>query len=74
MWMWTDHWPISLANDNKLIGRTESTGSWDTCKQLKIGSVALREGEQKIVLRSNGAIRGYLMDLRGLRLTPPGKE
>jgi hypothetical protein len=40
---------------------------------MKIGSVTLKEGEQRIVLRSNGAIRGCLMDLRGLRLTP-GKE
>lgn len=64
---------VLTAGENKLIGRAESTGSWDTYKQTKIGSVTLKEGEQKIVLRSNGAIRGYLMDLRGLRLTP-GKE
>ncbi len=64
---------VITVGEKKLIGRAESTGSWDTYKQTKIGSITLKEGEQKIVLRSNRAIRGYLMDLRGLRLTP-GKE
>ena len=59
-----------LAGENKLIGRIDSTGSWDAYKQTKIGAITLNAGEQRIVLRPNGPPKGYLMDLRGLRLTP----
>jgi putative membrane-bound dehydrogenase-like protein len=61
------------AGSAKLTGKIESTGSWDTYRQEKVGTIQLEAGQQKIVIRATGPLKGYLMDLRGLRLAL-GKE
>lgn len=58
------------AGANVLTGTVRGTGTWDNYRTVPIGRVVLREGEQRIVFRSDGAIRGNLLDLRGIRLTP----
>lgn len=51
--------------------RVISTGSWDVYKQVKLGEISLSPGEQRIVVRPDGAIAGgALMDLKSLRLVP----
>ncbi len=61
------------AGDERLTGRVVSTGGWDTYKHFRIGVIALAAGEQRIVFRSAGPIRGALIDLRSIKLTPTGK-
>ena len=58
------------AGSVRLTGKIEGTGSWDTYKQAKLGSVELKTGPQKLSFRSQGKIQGALLDLRSLRLIP----
>jgi putative heme-binding domain-containing protein len=61
---------ILQAPDGKLTGAVATTGNWDTYRQEKVGEVTLKAGRQRIIFRSDGKIRGALIDLRGLRLIP----
>ena len=57
-----------------LSGKIEGTGGWDRYRQARVGSVQLPAGMQALTLRPSGpAIRGALMDLRGVHLVPSGK-
>jgi putative heme-binding domain-containing protein len=58
------------ADGQVLTGRVETTGNWDTYREARVGTITLRAGRQRVVFRSAGAIRGALIDLRGLRLVP----
>jgi hypothetical protein len=61
--------------DQSLRGTTTATGSdWSDYKQSSIGTVQLSPGLQKVVLRSDGPIRGALIDLRNIALVPGGKN
>jgi hypothetical protein len=53
-----------------LTGRIDATGDWDRYRRVKLGRISLPPGSQKITFRSNGAINGYLCDLRELELLP----
>lgn len=64
---------VLQGGEKEIRGRVASTGSWDNFKQVKTGTIALGSGEQRIVIRSAGPLKGYLMDLRGLRLVPEKK-
>lgn len=59
---------LETKND-QLIGEVGKTGSWETYKSDKIGTVKLEKGNQKIIFRSNEDFKeGALLDLRQLRL------
>jgi putative membrane-bound dehydrogenase-like protein len=61
------------AGAAKLTGKIESTGSWEVYRQAKIGTLEMVAGEQRVTLKSQGPIRGYLLDLRSLKLVPAKK-
>jgi putative membrane-bound dehydrogenase-like protein len=62
------------AGLEQLVGRIASTGSWDRYKQEPIGELALNGGVQRIVVRSDGRIVNWLMDLRGVKLVRASKQ
>jgi putative membrane-bound dehydrogenase-like protein len=58
-----------------LRGKVPSTGGWDRYRQQRIGTVTLAAGLQRLTLRPDGpALRGALLDLRGLQLVPKGQK
>jgi putative membrane-bound dehydrogenase-like protein len=60
--------------DRPLRGKIAATGGWDRYQQVKIGSVKLNAGVHRLILRPDGKLRRALMELRGLRLVPPGQK
>jgi putative membrane-bound dehydrogenase-like protein len=58
------------ADELLLEGKVASTGSWDTYQRRKVGTVKLPAGRLRMTVRSQGAIRGALMDLRTVELVP----
>jgi putative heme-binding domain-containing protein len=54
-----------------LTVRVEATANWEDYKQAKVGELKLVAGDQRLVVRATGAFKGYLMDLRAVRLVPP---
>jgi putative membrane-bound dehydrogenase-like protein len=58
------------AGGQTLTGRVAGTGNWDTYRQARVGEITLDAGQRRVVFRSTGAIRGALIDLRGIRLVP----
>jgi putative membrane-bound dehydrogenase-like protein len=56
-------------------GKVAATGGWDKYRQKKVGTVPLAAGLQRLVLRPSGpALKGALMDLRGVHLVPVGQK
>ena len=58
------------ADEVLLTAKVASTGSWDAYKTKRFGTVKLPAGQVRITMRSKGPIRGALIDLRGMRVTP----
>jgi putative membrane-bound dehydrogenase-like protein len=58
------------AGGARLNGKVEGTGTWDAYRQARVGVLELKAGSQRVTFRSAGAIRGALIDLRTIRLTP----
>jgi putative membrane-bound dehydrogenase-like protein len=58
------------AGDSTLRGTVASTGNWDSYKQAHIGTVQLGAGQQRVILRPAGKVRGALIDLKAIRLVP----
>jgi putative membrane-bound dehydrogenase-like protein len=57
-----------------LRGKVKATGGWDKYRQEKIGTVTLEAGTRRLTFRPDGDLRGALLDLRGIYLTPPGQK
>src|SRR5262249_9661303 len=53
-----------------LSANVASTGSWDDFRGLSLGTVQLSAGVGELLVRSDGPIKGALLDLRGVRLAP----
>jgi putative membrane-bound dehydrogenase-like protein len=54
-----------------LRGQVAGTGGWDKYRQQKIGTLSLGAGTHRIVFRPDaGSLKGALLDLRGVHLTP----
>jgi putative membrane-bound dehydrogenase-like protein len=54
-----------------LRGQVAGTGGWDKYRQQKIGILSLAAGTQRLVVRPDaGSLKGALLDLRGIYLTP----
>jgi putative heme-binding domain-containing protein len=53
-----------------VTARIDATSNWEEYKQAKIGELKLKEGEQRLTVRAAGPFKGYLMDLRGVKLVP----
>jgi putative membrane-bound dehydrogenase-like protein len=58
---------------NTLTAKIPSTGGWDTYRKRNIGTITLPAGQQRIAARAGGGLKGYLFDLKSVRLTPVRK-
>ena len=58
------------VNGQILGGEIESTGSWDSYRGERVGIVELPDEPVKLTIQSEGAIDGFLMDLRTIMLYP----
>ena len=61
---------IIAVGDTKLIGKVPATGNWDTYRKRLFGTLELKAGRRRLIFRSDGALRNYLIDLRSIRLWP----
>lgn len=61
------------AQDAKLEGTIAGTGGWDRYAKLCVGTIDLRKGRGRLILRSAGPIQGALVDLKQLTLVPAGQ-
>ncbi len=56
------------------VGTVAATGpNWDRYQRYKIATLALKAGEQPLLLRPEGKLRGALMDLKTVLLVPTGQ-
>ncbi len=60
---------IEIA-DQVLVGSVEGTGTWDQYRRTTVGKVELAPGRCQLVIRAEGPLQGYLMDLREIVLDP----
>jgi putative membrane-bound dehydrogenase-like protein len=58
------------TDTDRLSGRIEGTGSWDTYRRVKLGTIQLPAGSQQISFRSDGKLNGDLCDLKAIELDP----
>lgn len=63
-------WIIEIAGKEVLSGTVASTGSWETFKTETLGTVDLPAADNHVVVRSKGAVKGALLDLRVVRFVP----
>jgi putative membrane-bound dehydrogenase-like protein len=56
------------AGTESISGVVESTGSWDKYRTGTVGTILLAGDVRTIELRSVGGLRGYLIDLKAIRL------
>jgi len=59
-----------VVGSSRLTGRVASTGTWDVYKRTTVGEIQLHGDVEDVVIRSVGALRGALIDLRTVRLIP----
>jgi hypothetical protein len=64
---------IRIAGQN-VVFKVPSTKSWDIYQWQKFGAVKLEPGDFRVVAQSVGALRGPLIDLRTIKLLPPGSK
>ncbi|MBI3463079.1 MAG: dehydrogenase, partial [Planctomycetes bacterium] len=57
--------------DQHVTGKVTGTGTWETYKRAKFGEITLEAGEKRLIFRSAGKVSGALIDLRGIKLSPP---
>jgi hypothetical protein len=57
----------------RLTGQVASTGNWDSYRRVKVGELDLTAGQHRLTFRSQGSIRGALIDLRDVKLAPAGR-
>lgn len=62
---------IFQASGKEVKGKVKKTGSWETFKTRKIGTIRLQEGKQKMVFKGDESYgKAGLLDLRNIRLVP----
>ena len=61
---------VLTAGSQQLRGTVAATASWDEYQKKMIGKISLSQGTSEILFRSDGAPKGYLLDLRGIQLVP----
>jgi putative membrane-bound dehydrogenase-like protein len=54
----------------KIGGVIAGTGGWDSYQWKGVGALYLTEGEHDLTFRSDGPIENFLLDLRGIILSP----
>ncbi len=61
---------VVAVGKHELKDRIPTTGSWQTHKKAKFGTIELPAGEAQLELRSEGKIKEALGDFREVRLVP----
>ncbi|WP_205164682.1 MULTISPECIES: neutral/alkaline non-lysosomal ceramidase N-terminal domain-containing protein [Arenibacter] len=62
---------VFMAGDKALKNKVTKSGSWETFKSKKIGSVQLSAGRQLMVFKPDSKFKeGALLDLKEIRLVP----
>ncbi|WP_373494363.1 polysaccharide deacetylase family protein [Aquiflexum sp.] len=61
---------VLSAGKEKLLGKVEKSGSWETFKRKSIGTIKLNKGYEKVIFKSNEAFEedGAILDLRKITL------
>ena len=60
---------ILIADTDKLTGKVDKSGSWETFKKKEVGNINLAQGKQKIIFKSNTKFNsGAILDLREIEL------
>ena len=54
----------------EVIAKASSTGSWETFKEVSVGSLELQAGRQLLNVQAVKPLNQYLIDLRNVRLIP----
>jgi putative heme-binding domain-containing protein len=61
---------LIYVGDQTIGGVVEGTGGWDSYRWKGVGSLKLSEGEHELTFRSDGPVHQFLIDLRGIILSP----
>ncbi len=62
------------SNGNYLSAKVEGTGTWDDYRKKQMGTITLAGGTHQLVMRPTNRLRGPLIDLRSIVLTPAKKQ
>jgi putative membrane-bound dehydrogenase-like protein len=62
------------AGSQSLVGTVPSTGSWDVYQSRRFGRFELPAGRVRVSIAAEPGMKGYLMDLREVRLVPAGQS
>ena len=54
---------------SKLAAKVPSTGNWETYRRKTIGRITLSAGQQRLTIRAGKNLKGYLIDLKTVRLS-----
>jgi putative heme-binding domain-containing protein len=57
---------------DRVTSKVAGTGGWETYHTAKVGEVTLAAGANRLDARSEGRVRGALLDLRAVELRPLG--
>ncbi|MFP6694595.1 MAG: PVC-type heme-binding CxxCH protein, partial [Pirellulales bacterium] len=61
---------VLSVGPGSLQGSVPSTGTWDNYQKKMIGKISIPAGTSDVTFRSDGVPKGYLIDLRSIRLIP----
>lgn len=62
---------VLVAGGKELKNKVAKTGSWETFKSIKIGSIQLSAGQQSMIFKPDSEFaEGALLDLREVKLVP----
>jgi len=62
------------GGESPIRWKVASTGAWSEYKSAKVGTVKLPAGDGRIIVRPVGPLREALLDLRTVKLVPPGEK
>jgi putative membrane-bound dehydrogenase-like protein len=58
----------------RVTGLVKATDGWEDYRQVKIGTLRLPAGEQRVTVRAVPPLQGYLLDLKSVRLFPAADQ
>ena len=56
------------VGQNEIVHEINSTGKWDKYESVRIGTVELDEGEQRVIAQAVPPITGFVIDLKSIKL------
>ncbi|MBM3845292.1 MAG: c-type cytochrome [Verrucomicrobia bacterium] len=62
------------AHEDSLTTTIKATGNWETYRTQRLGVLHLPVGRVQLTAMAESSLKGYLMDLRELRLIPEGSK